>query len=52
MENSRTAILSLYHILCRFSSRAHPLSMEEIRALPQRTADVIARHLPADSGNR
>lgn len=36
MENSRTAILSLYHILCRFSSRAHPLSMEEIRALLKR----------------
>ena len=28
------------------------LTKEEIRALPQRTADVIARHLPADSGNR
>ena len=28
------------------------LTKEEIRALPQRTADVIARHLPTDSGNR
>ena len=28
------------------------LTKEEIRALPQRTADIIAAHLPADSGNR
>ena len=28
------------------------LTKEEIRALPQRTADIIARHLPDHSGNR
>ena len=28
------------------------LTKEEIRALPQRTAEAIARHLPSHSGNR
>ena len=28
------------------------MKKEEIRALPQRTADIIARHLPDHSGNR
>ena len=33
MENSRSAIFALYHVLCRFSSREEPLSIEKIRAL-------------------
>ena len=33
MENSRSAIFALYHVLCRFSSREEPLSIEKIRTL-------------------